>query len=210
MATFARFTLSDGLAAAAPLAKGRGVPAVGAACVVREGGLPEAARFDGLREGAAPPCALPCEFVAAATPADAERTRGNDEALARVRVAFRKWFADEGREALVARFRFSLRRERLTMTIAVAGFVDLRPLADALEKKFQTTVAVRALSPRSIAGATGGLGPCGRPLCCSLGLAPESEPRGAPRDPASAGVCGRARCCLFFEGSSPPNPGAPR
>ncbi len=199
MANLALFTLADGTAAAAPLAEGRGVPAAGAACIVREGGIPESARFEGVRNGAAPPCALPCEFVAAATPADAERARGNEEAVARVRSAFRKWFADEGREAVVARFRFSLRRERLTMTIAVAGFVDLRPLAETLEKRFQTTVAVRALSPRAIAGATGGLGPCGRTLCCSLGLAPESEPRGAPRDPASAGVCGRARCCLFFE-----------
>ena len=199
MGTIAQFSLGDGTAAAAPFAEGRGVPAPGTLCLVREGGLLEPARFEGLREGATPPCALPCEFVSAATPADAERARGNDEALVRVRALFRKWFADEGREAVVARFRFSLRRERLTMTVAVAGFVDLRPLADTLGKKFQTTVAVRALSPRAIAGATGGLGPCGRALCCSLGLAPESEPRGAPRDPASAGVCGRARCCLFFE-----------
>ena len=85
------------------------------------------------------------------------------------------------------------------MTLAVSGFVDLRPLAETLGKKFQTSVAVRALPPRAIAAATGGIGPCGRSFCCSLGLAPDPEPRGAPRDSASAGVCGRARCCLFFE-----------
>ena len=195
----AQFTLGDGTAAAAPFPEGREAPAEGTLCIVREGGQLEPARFAGIRAGAAPPCALPCELVSVATSAERERVRGNDEALVRVRAAARKWFADEGREAVVARFRFSLRRERLTMTLAVAGFVDLRPLAESLGKKFQTTVAVRALSPRAIAGAIGGLGPCGRPLCCSLGLAPESEPRGAPRDAASAGVCGRARCCLRFE-----------
>ena len=197
MSTFGQFTFGDGTSAAAPFAEGRGVPAPGTLCIVREGGLLEPARFGGLR-AAAPRCTLPCEFVSVATAAEAERAKGNDEALARVRTAVRKWFSEEGREAVVARFRFSLHRERLTMTIAVAGFVDLRPLAEALGKKFQTTVAVRALSPRAVAAATGGLGPCGRPLCCSLGLAPDPEPRGAPRDAASAGVCGRARCCLFF------------
>ena len=185
MDAIARFSLGDGTAAAAPFPEGRKVPAEGTLCIVRE--------------GAAPPCALPCEFAAAATPDDAARAKGNEEAVSRVRAAVRKWFADEGREAVVARFRFSLRRERLTLTVAVAGFVDLRPLAEALGKKFQTTVAVRALSPRAVAGATGGLGPCGRGLCCSAGRCPQPEPRGAPRDPASAGVCGRARCCLFFE-----------
>ena len=199
MGTFAQFSLADGTAAAAPFAEGRAAPAAGTLCMVREGGMLEPARFEGVRECAAPPCALSCEFVSVATAAEAERARGNDEALARVRAAFRKWFADEGREAVVARFRFSLRRERLTMTISVAGFVDLRPLAETLEKRFQTTLAVRALSPRAIAGAIGGLGPCGRRLCCSLGLCPAAEPRGAPRDAASLGVCGRARCCLFFE-----------
>ena len=199
MDAIARFSLGDGTAAAAPFPEGREVPAEGTLCIVREGGQLEPARFAGIRAGAAPRCALPCEFVSVATSAEAERTKGNEEALARVRAAFRKWFADEGREAVVARFRFSLRRERLTMTLAVAGFVDLRPLSEALEKKFQTTVSVRALSPRAIAGAIGGLGPCGRELCCSAGRCPQPEPRGAPRDAASAGVCGRARCCLFFE-----------
>lgn len=197
MGETALFSLGDGTAAAAPFPEGREAPAPGALCIVREGGLLEPARFGGLR-AAAPRCALPCEFVSVATAAERERAEGNAEALERVRAAARKWFADEGREAVVARFRFSLRRERLSMAVAVAGFVDLRPLAEALERKFQTTVAVRALSPRAVAAATGGLGPCGRPLCCSLGLAPEPEPRGAPRDAASAGVCGRARCCLFF------------
>ena len=198
MGRTAIFTLGDGTAAAAPLAEGRGVPARGTLCIVREDGIPEAAAFRAVREGA-PPCAIPCEFLAPATAEETARARGNDEAVGRVRAAVRKWFADEGREAVVARFRFSLRRERLTMTISVAGFVDLRPLAEALGKKFQTTPSVRAVSPRVVAGATGGVGPCGRALCCSLGLCPASEPRGAPRDPASAGVCGRPRCCLFFE-----------
>ena len=199
MGATALFTLADGTAAAAPLPEGREAPAAGSLCIVREGGPLEAARFRGLREGAPPRCAIPCEFVSVATAAERARAEGNDEAVGRVRAAVRKWFADEGREAVVARFRFSLRRERLTMSVAVAGFVDLRPLAESLERRFQTTVAVRALSPRAVAAATGGIGPCGRALCCSLGLAPETEPRGAPRDAASAGVCGRARCCLIFE-----------
>ena len=114
MGATALFTLADGTAAAAPLPEGREAPAAGSLCIVREGGPLEAARFRGLREGAPPRCAIPCEFVSVATAAERARAEGNDEAVGRVRAAVRKWFADEGREAVVARFRFSLRRERLS------------------------------------------------------------------------------------------------
>ncbi len=204
----AELQLGDGATAVAPFGADRPAPARGALCLLRVDGLLEPARFVRLLpEGAPRPAAEPAEFVSEATRAEAERVAGNEEALLRVRAAVRRWFAEEGREALVARFRFSLRRERLTMTVAVAGFVDLRPLRDLLDKKFQTTTSVRARPPRDIAAAIGGVGSCGRPLCCSRGLCGAAAggggpaARALPRDPGAAGVCGRLRCCLSFEGA---------
>lgn len=208
--TQAELLLGDGARAVSPFAQAAQAPAPGTLCIVRSDGLLEPARFVRLREapgGGLPPAVEPVEFVSVATRSECERALGNEEALERVRAACRKWFADAGREAVVTRFRFSLRRERLTMTVACAGFVDLRPLREALEKRFQTTLSVRAESPRRIAAAIGGMGPCGRPLCCSFGIRPPDDgdggerrlPRGIARDPGAVGVCGRLRCCLLFE-----------
>ena len=209
----AEMTLGDGTCAVATVAKGFAPPAEGSLCIVRADGLLEPARFVRMRSSAADsarPAVEAVEFVSVATRSECERVLGNEEAVERVRAACRKWFADEGREAAVMRFRFSLRRERLTMTVACAGFVDLRPLRAILEKKFQTTLAVRAESPRRIAAAIGGIGPCGRELCCALGIGcvggegdgERRIPRHAARDPSAAGLCGRLRCCLSFEDDS--------
>ena len=203
-------TLGDGTIAVAPVAEGFAPPAEGALCIVRADGLLEPARFGRVREAVADgsrPGVGTVEFVSVATRSECERALGNEEALERVRAACRKWFADEARDAVVMRFRFSLRRERLTMTVACVGFVDLRPLRELLEKKFQTTLAVRAESPRRIAASIGGLGPCGRELCCTLGISRAGAegdgerriPRLLARDPSAAGLCGRLRCCLAFE-----------
>ncbi len=209
----AELTLGDGGRAVAPFAETAQVPAAGALCIIRADGILEPARFVRVRTlpGDGPSSdstAESVEFVSVATRSESERALGNAEALERVRAASRKWFADEGREALVMRFRFSLRRERLTMTVSCAGFVDLRPLREALEKRFQTTLSVRAVSPRRIAASLGGIGSCGRMLCCASGIcSPDGDgerrfPQGVSRDPNASGVCGRLRCCLLFEGEN--------
>lgn len=207
MTRTAVFELKDGTLVSAPFPAGKKPPAVGTVCLVRIDGVLEPATFQSLAESFETPRTY-CigEFVSVATSSERDRIRENERALGEVRKSFDAWLARQHREALVARFRYSLRRERLTLLVAFASFVDVRPLKEELESRFSTKLDVRALSPRDLAGAVGGQGPCGRRLCCSRGFASADAEGRAPRpgpgggrEPIVNGLCGRSRCCLRFE-----------
>jgi cell fate regulator YaaT (PSP1 superfamily) len=85
--------------------------------------------------------------------------------------------------------------------------VDFRALARDLSGKLRTRVELRQVGPREEAKLQGGIGPCGRDLCCSTFLR-EFEPvsirmakdQDLPVNPMRiAGACGRLMCCLKYE-----------
>lgn len=84
---------------------------------------------------------------------------------------------------------------------------DTRPLARDLAQKLHTRVEMRQLGPRESTQMIGGIGPCGRELCCSSWLrdfGPVSIKMAKAQDlslnPAKlAGMCGRLKCCLRYE-----------
>ena len=84
---------------------------------------------------------------------------------------------------------------------------DTRPLARDLAQKLHTRVEMRQLGPRESTQLIGGVGPCGRELCCSSWLrefGPVSIKMAKAQDlslnPAKlAGMCGRLKCCLRYE-----------
>ena len=85
--------------------------------------------------------------------------------------------------------------------------VDFRKLVKELVQKFDTHVEMRQIGTRDLARMMGGVGHCGRQLCCSSYLS-NFEPisiRMAKEQDLSlnpgkiSGVCGRLMCCLAFE-----------
>jgi len=85
--------------------------------------------------------------------------------------------------------------------------VDFRELVKELVRKFNTHVEMRQIGARDLSRMVGGIGHCGRQLCCSLFLS-EIDPisiRMAKDQDLSlnpekiSGVCGRLMCCLSFE-----------
>jgi cell fate regulator YaaT (PSP1 superfamily) len=85
--------------------------------------------------------------------------------------------------------------------------VDFRELVKELVRKFNTHVEMRQIGARDLSRMIGGIGHCGRQLCCSLFLS-EIDPisiRMAKDQDLSlnpekiSGVCGRLMCCLSFE-----------
>ena len=85
--------------------------------------------------------------------------------------------------------------------------VDFRELVKDLVQKFHTQVEMRQIGTRDLARMQGGLGHCGRQLCCSLFLS-NFEPisiRMAKEQDLSlnpgkiSGICGRLMCCLAYE-----------
>ena len=87
------------------------------------------------------------------------------------------------------------------------GRVDFRMLVKDLASHFHTRIELRQIGVRDEAKLLGGLGPCGRPICCGNFLG-DFEPvtiRMAKEQNLSlnptkiSGVCGRLMCCLKFE-----------
>ena len=85
--------------------------------------------------------------------------------------------------------------------------VDFRKLIRILADTFKIRVEMRQIGARQEAGRIGGIGPCGRPLCCSTWLNRfVSVGTGAARlqdlsmNPQKlAGQCAKLKCCLNFE-----------
>lgn len=87
------------------------------------------------------------------------------------------------------------------------GRVDFRQLIKVLADTFKIRVEMRQIGVRQEAGRIGGLGPCGRPLCCSGWMTNfVSVSTAAARfqdlslNPQKlAGQCAKLKCCLNFE-----------
>lgn len=84
---------------------------------------------------------------------------------------------------------------------------NLKDLARDLSTTLSARVDLKQLSPREEAKLFGGLGPCGRPLCCSVWLEKPKhvtvkmlKEQGIAVSPTkTSGVCGRLMCCFEYE-----------
>ncbi len=87
------------------------------------------------------------------------------------------------------------------------GRVDFRELVKDLASVFKTRIELRQIGVRDEAKMIGGMGPCGRPVCCGKFLRdfePISIKMAKKQDlslnPAKiSGLCGRLMCCLKYE-----------
>jgi len=87
------------------------------------------------------------------------------------------------------------------------GRVDFRQLVKDLVGRFRTRIEMRQIGVRHQAKMVGGLGSCGRPLCCSTFLntfAPVTikmaKKQNISLNPSKiSGMCGRLMCCLTYE-----------
>lgn len=87
------------------------------------------------------------------------------------------------------------------------GRVDFRELVKDLAAIFRTRIELRQIGVRDEAKMIGGLGPCGRSMCCSTFLgdfAPVSikmaKEQNLSLNPTKiSGICGRLMCCLNYE-----------
>ncbi len=85
--------------------------------------------------------------------------------------------------------------------------VDFRQLIKVLAEKFKVRIEMKQIGARQEAGRIGGIGPCGRPLCCNTWMTNfVSVSTSAARyqdislNPQKlAGQCAKLKCCLNFE-----------
>jgi len=95
----------------------------------------------------------------------------------------------------------------LTLSFSAPDRVDFRELARELSQSFRCRIELRQVGARDEARLLGGMGRCGRTLCCStwLPMFPDismgmAKTQDLPLNPQKvSGVCGRLLCCLSYE-----------
>lgn len=102
---------------------------------------------------------------------------------------------------------FSIDGSRLTLSYSSPDDRHTHRLRDELAREFELDVEMRRVGPRDETRLIGGLGKCGRALCCAswLPVYPDittgmARNQDLSLNPASiSGLCGRLLCCLSYE-----------
>ncbi|SDN57460.1 Cell fate regulator YaaT, PSP1 superfamily (controls sporulation, competence, biofilm development) [Fictibacillus solisalsi] len=102
---------------------------------------------------------------------------------------------------------YTFDRNKVIFYFTADGRIDFRELVKDLASIFRTRIELRQIGVRDEAKMLGGIGPCGRMLCCSTFLG-DFEPvsikmakdQNLSLNPAKiSGLCGRLMCCLKYE-----------
>ena len=102
---------------------------------------------------------------------------------------------------------YTFDRNKIIFYFTADGRVDFRELVKDLASIFRTRIELRQIGVRDEAKMLGGIGPCGRMLCCSTFLG-DFEPvsikmakdQNLSLNPTKiSGLCGRLMCCLKYE-----------
>lgn len=101
----------------------------------------------------------------------------------------------------------NLEGTRMTIYFAAEKRVDFRRLLRDLSLELGLKVELRQMGARDESRLLGGLGPCGRVLCCATHLCnlgsvsmKMAREQGLPLNPDKlSGICGRLLCCLAYE-----------
>jgi len=145
-----------------------------------------------------------------ATQQDLEKVRGLDELEAKA-VAIAAQKAQEHElpiKMVMAEYLFDTSHATLYFKAKDGETIkNLRDLTRDLSTSLEARVTLKQISPRDEARMSGGLGPCGRQLCCSTWLEKPKhvtvkmvKNQGLAISPTkTSGVCGRLMCCLEYE-----------
>src|SRR5690625_4315594 len=102
---------------------------------------------------------------------------------------------------------YTFDRNKVIFYFTAEGRIDFRDLVKDLAAQFKTRIELRQIGVRDEAKLLGGIGPCGRMLCCSTFLGdfdPVSikmaKDQSLSLNPSKiSGLCGRLMCCLRYE-----------
>ncbi len=144
-----------------------------------------------------------------ATPEDEVQIRENHEKEKKAFEICLEKINKHNLEMKLVDVEFTFDRSKIIFYFTADGRVDFRELVKDLATVFKTRIELRQIGVRDEAKMLGGLGPCGRPLCCATFLG-EFEPvsikmakeQNLSLNPVKiSGICSRLMCCLRYESS---------
>lgn len=177
-------------------------------CVLQHSRALEYGRVVRLSESPddAPPDGVP-RLVRQATLQDQAKEHEN---LLRGKMAREKCEAkatEKKLEMRIVRVRYSFDMAMLYVDFTAGHRVDFRAMVKELSGDLRTRLEMRQIGVRDEAGLIGGMGPCGRNLCCcswldefeSVNVKMAKAQRLSLNPTAISGMCGRLKCCLRYE-----------
>ncbi len=187
-----------------------GVPVhVGDECIIAIGDVEEVGHVAKLVDEPVPPeeGEDPPRVLRMATLQDHARAGENAvrSKMALQRVA--ELAAERGCEIHIVRGRYSYDRSHLRVLYSSEGNFDERTLGRDLAHELKCRVDLRQIGVRDEAGIVGGIGVCGRKLCCcswlrqfdSVNVKMAKVQKLSLNPSTISGNCGRLKCCLRYE-----------
>lgn len=145
--------------------------------------------------------------IRVATDEDFEIHRENRRKAKEALAICEKKVEEHGLEMKLVDVEYTFDNNKVIFYFTADGRVDFRELVKDLAAIFKTRIELRQIGVRDEAKMIGGLGPCGKPVCCAQFLG-EFEPvsikmakeQNLSLNPTKiSGLCGRLMCCLKFE-----------
>ena len=147
------------------------------------------------------------DIVRIATPQDGEQVEKNKKKEKEAFVICEEKIAEHKLEMKLVDVEYTFDGNKILFYFTADGRVDFRELVKDLASVFRTRIELRQIGIRDEAKMLGGIGICGRGLCCSTyldGFHPVSikmaKEQGLSLNPTKiSGNCGRLMCCLKYE-----------
>lgn len=147
------------------------------------------------------------QVVRIATEEDILHDKENKAAEKEAFTICQKKIADHKLDMKLVSVEYTFDNKTILFYFTANGRVDFRSLVKDLAGVFKTRIELRQIGVRDEAKMLGGLGPCGRSICCgtflgdfqpvSIKMAKEQN---LSLNPIKiSGVCGRLMCCLKYE-----------
>ncbi len=147
------------------------------------------------------------QIIRAADEDDLKHIEDNKKKEKRAFSICQKKIAEHGLEMKLVEVEYTFDNNKILFYFTSDGRVDFRALVKELAAIFRTRIELRQIGVRDEAKMLGGIGVCGRPLCCNSYLG-EFQPvsikmakeQGLSLSPVKiSGTCGRLMCCLKYE-----------
>ncbi len=147
------------------------------------------------------------DIVRRATPEDVQRDERNRKAEVDAAAIFKKKVASHGLGMNLVAVEYTFDNSKLIFYFSCESRVDFRELVKDLASTFKTRIELRQIGIRDEAKMMGGIGPCGRKLCCSgfltdfvqVSIKMAKEQSFSLNSGKVSGVCGKLMCCLRYE-----------
>ena len=147
------------------------------------------------------------KIIRAADEEDLKHLEDNKKKEKRAFSICQKKIGEHGLEMKLVDVEYTFDNNKILFYFTSDGRVDFRALVKELASIFRTRIELRQIGVRDEAKMLGGIGVCGRPLCCNSYLG-EFQPvsikmakeQGLSLSPVKiSGTCGRLMCCLKYE-----------